>query len=246
MPIPSLTRSGVGAKPVIGDEYVLIRRADTKNAVSETSPDEKRPIADSGPSKGLSNLMSRVRAHGAKPGGTIRVNLWQSIAQSQSTTALVTASALQPGSALSFSDFASVYDECRCTGVTIHAAASSGSLSFDCWGVAFDPGTTGNSGSLANVLEHKYHIGPSRLPTQASSGPTDGVASKTGFLSVHGKTVKQFVSSTTNDNIGSNWYPTNLTSSIIGYAKPYVENGAAGTVYLRMFVCYDMEFKYRS
>jgi hypothetical protein len=190
--------------------------------------------------------MSHLRSRGVKQGGLIRVSLWQSIAQNQSTTALVTASALQPGSALSYADFAGVYDECRCLGVTLHCAASSGSLSFDCWAVAFDPGTTGNAASLANVLEHKYHIGPSRLPTQASGGPTDGVASKTGFITVHAKTVKQFVSSTTNDVIGSNWYPTHLSSQIVGFMKPYVENGAAGTVYLRTLVCYDMEFKYRS
>jgi hypothetical protein len=256
---------------MIGDKYVVVRRSDlergqipglnpsaaaptvdgTANNAAVSKTDEKALVAPPLIRERISSLLHpefRRSRKTAQTGGLIKVILWQKISQNQSTTALVTASALQPSSALSWSDFASVYDEARCIGVEIHTAALAGTVSgFDTFAVAFDPGTTGNAASVANVLEHKYHVGPIRVAGNASGAPSESVASKTGFWTIHAKTVKQFVSSVSADSVGSNWYPTTTgLTPIIGYMKPYVENNAGGTQYLNTWVGYHMEFKYRS
>lgn len=177
--------------------------------------------------------------------GLVKVTLRQKIAQSQSTTPLLTASALQPSAADGFTQFAVLYDECRCTGVTINcfAAHSGAGLTMDAWINAFDPAVSGNLSSVTGGMEQKYHTGPIVLPT--NTGGSVGIATPTGMQTFTAKTVKSFESGTSNDKIGSNWYPTSVTSSIIGYMKPYVENSGANTVYLTSFVTYHMEFKYR-
>lgn len=182
----------------------------------------------------------------ASKDGLIRVRLWQKISQSQATTALVTASALQPGSANGYTELSALYDSARCLGIDFFCFASSGSVTNnDSWVVAFDPGLTGNLSSVILGLEHKCHVGPLALSSTASGAATGGVASATGFHRFRGKTVKQFQSGVSNDIIGSEWYPSGTTSGIVGYLKPYVENGAGGTVYLVTYVAYDMEFKFR-
>jgi hypothetical protein len=127
--------------------------------------------------------------------------------------------------------------------VDLYTFASEGTVSdIASWAVAFDPGYTGNLSAVIGALEHKYHTGPVKV---AQGYTAFGACTPTGYHHLRGNTVKQFVSSTTNDMVGSNWYPTSISSSIIGYLKPYVENAAAGTVYFTAFVAYDMEFKYR-
>ncbi len=174
------------------------------------------------------------------------MQLWQKIAQTQTTTALLTASALQPSSATGYSSFATVYDECRCLGITFHCSANSGTLTtVDSWAVSYDPGISTNLSSVVEALEARYKIGPNVLACSANGSPTMATASKTGFFTMHAKTVKSVSQGAdANPLIGSQWVATTSTY-IAGYLKPYVENGAGGTVYLQTFVCYDMEFKYR-
>ncbi len=191
-------------------------------------------------------LHTALRGSKGKLNAPIKVVLWQEIAQSQSTTALVTASALQPSSGLQYSSFALVYDLCRCSEIEFRSKASDGSLpGVSSWGIAFDPSASGNLSSIVQVLEQRQHLGPITLSSGASGAPTQAVASSTGFHSWKGKPEKTFVSSTTNDFIGSNWYPTSYTSAIVGYLKPYVQNASGGTVYQTTYVGYHMEFKIR-
>jgi hypothetical protein len=181
--------------------------------------------------------------------GTVRVTLWQKIAQTQATTALLTASALQPGSSTGFSEFATLYDEARCLGVTVHcrALAGSGVGGIDSWSAAFDPSVAGNLASVVGGLEQKYKTGPNAVlligQTQENQSTSTGPG---GFYKFSAKTVPSIESVTSADKIGSNWFTTTATGSVIGYLKPYVENASgAGTSYFTAFIAYDMEFKYR-
>ncbi len=219
-------------------EYVYVDRPLAQAVVEETKtmtqmePTTVRPA------------LRRVSRAGVRTNGLIRVQVWQKIAQSQGTTALLTASALQPGSADGFAQFAILYDECRCLGVKIYVRVVGSTSVNDSYVVAFDPAISGNLSSVVSGLEHKYRIGPNAVPSEQAASPDD-VAKPGGFYELSAKTVKSFESGTTNDKIGSNWYPTSVTSSIIGYLKPYVENATGGTMYLTAFIAYDMEFKYR-
>jgi len=206
--------------------------------------DEKTPVL--GVPLAVKAALTAVRSRRNKvvKNGMIRVTLWQKIVQSQATTALLTTSALQPSSATGFSSFQVVYDECRCLGMTFHfKAVHTQAMTMDTGCVAFDPAISGNLGSVVEALEQKYHQGP--FMVLPSTDTNAGMASPTGMLSFSAKTVKSFESGTTNDKIGGNWYPTSVTSAIVGYMKPYLENSAAGTIYLTTYVGYDMEFKYR-
>jgi hypothetical protein len=223
-------------------EWFLVRAADPQKGPSNS---EEKLVAAPTPSVGVM-VHPALRRKGAKAGGLIRVTLWQKISQSQANTALLTGSALQPGSAYGMSSLAAEYDLARCLGVTVHAAASQGTQAVaDSWTVAFDPILSGNGVSNVDGLSHRYHIGPTKVSCNASGTADNQFYTDSGFRTMHCKTAKTFVSGVSSDVIGSNWYASTSTSSVIGYLKPYVENSAAGTVYLTMYVGYDMEFKYR-
>lgn len=243
------------AARVCDDEYFLVRRpsvaiSTSANKGAGDSPDEKKVVTTQAklspvlvdPSH-LRLMKGRLSRKSASKDGLIRVRLWQKINQSQSTTALLTASALQPGSANGYSELGALYDDARCLGVTVHCAALSSDAAFNTWAVAFDPSQSGNLSSVLLGLEHKYKLGPMVVSTQNSAA--NGVASPSGFHTMRCTTVKAFQSGVSSDIIGSNWYPASSTSGIVGYLKPYVENGGAATVYLVTYVEYDMEFKYR-
>jgi hypothetical protein len=201
-----------------------------------------------------SAIMQRVRPVLSKTkvrkDGLVRVRLWQKIAQTQATTPLLTASALQPGSATGYSEFAVLYDTARCLGLEFWTLATSGTPnSIDCFGVAFDPGVSGNLSSVVGACEQKYHFGPSRISSTVDAAVAVGVSnavSPTGLHHWSGKTVKLFLSNSTSDVVGGNWFPSTNTNAVIGYLKPYLENAAgSGTLYHTTYVAYDMEFKYR-
>jgi len=208
------------------------------------APGEAKTISLGEPVR-IGRLIQATR-QGARSGGPVKVKLWQKISQSQATTALVTASALQPSSGLGFNTFADVYDEVRCTKIEFVVRAIDGNLpGVASWAVCFDPSASGNLSSVIVVLEHRWSVGPIALSSGASAGPTTAVASSTGYHRFGGVPQKLFQSSVTNDLIGSNWYPSTTTSSIVGYLKPYVENSSGGTVYLTSFVAYHCEFRCR-
>ena len=194
-------------------------------------------------------LKNALKGRGPKSGGMIRVKLWQKISQSQATTALVTASALQPPSAQSFSTFGTVYDEARCLGVEVHtwAASDQGTQQpVPFWCNTFDPSISGNLSSVIEALEQKYRTPVCAATCASASASTTAVATKTGLQVFRAKTVKDaFESSVTADKVGGTWFPCSSSTAIIGYLKPYVENPGATTVYLVSWVGYDMEFKYR-
>jgi len=228
-----------------GNDYVLIPRTSLKR--EETSSKVDSDVKESAVS-GTVVAISRAPGRSAmiRSGGTIKVTLWQKISQSQTTTALLTASALQPSSALNYASFYDLYDLVRCTKIDFHSRALDGSLpGTSVWFCAFDPSSSGNLGSAIAAREHKYSVGPIGLPGSASGAPTNAVSSPSGHVVWSGVPQKTFQSGASNDIIGSNWYPSTTTSAIVGYMKPYVENGGAGTVYLTTFICYHLEFKCR-
>jgi hypothetical protein len=114
--------------------------------------------------------------------------------------------------------------------------------------VAFDPGVSGNLSSVVGACEQKFHTGPARVASVKSVAAAEGVGdavSPTGLHKWSARTVKLFLSNSTSDVVGGNWFPSTNTNAVIGYLKPYIENAAAGTVYHTTYVAYDMEFKYR-
>jgi hypothetical protein len=244
---------------MVGDKYIVVRRSDYERKVlsEDRKSSAKNAAGDAPATMCLAQpvltrtarpmaLSAAMRGSKVRTNAPIKVILWQKIAQSQSTTALVTASALQPSSGLAYNDFSDIYDLVRCTKIEFHCRAIDGSLpGVSSWAAAFDPATSGNLSSVILALEQRQHVGPIALSSGASQGPTTGVASSTGYYRFDGKTEKVFQSSATNDLVGSNWYPSTTTSSIVGYLKPYVENAGGGTVYLTTYVGYHLEFKVR-
>lgn len=190
----------------------------------------------------VKTIMQKGKKGKVKKDGLVRVRLWQKINQSQGTTALVTASALQPSSGAGWSSIAALYDEFRCMGIDFYTKVVTGtSATVDAGVLAFDPLTSGNLGSVVEGLEHKHKVGPLSI-NDTTYQPS---VTASGFHHWRAKLAPAFVSGASNDIIGGSWYSTGTSSAIVGYLKPYIENSSAGTVYQVTYLSYDMEFRYR-
>ena len=220
---------------------MLFRSPDKEQKLPTAIPAVVRPAL-------IRNVM-RKGGKGPKSGGMIRVKCWQKISQSQATTALVTASALQPGTTTGFAAFGSLYDEARVVGIEVHtwAASDQGTQQpVPFWVNTYDPTVSANLGSLVDGLEQKYRTQVCAAVCASASASTSAVMTKTGLQVFKAKTVRdQMESGVSGDKVGGSWFPATSTTAIIGYLKPYVENPGATTVYLVSWVGYDCEFKYR-
>jgi len=113
-------------------------------------------------------------------------------------------------------------------------------------GIAFDADNPTAYSSLTELPVAENSLAPVR--TDAQLGVTNAV-SKTGYLAWGARIPRQpSVSPAVSSAIvGGSWFALNDNTCIVGYLKPYLENGSvAGTVSHRTYVMFELEVRRRS
>jgi len=142
-----------------------------------------------------------------------------------------------------------VYEEARCVGIkflTTFSLTGSGFGIGLSGGLAFDSTNPTAYSSLTELPVAENSLAPVRIDgSLASPGPV----SKTGYLSWGARIPRQpSVSPAVSSAIvGGSWFALNDNTCIVGYLKPYLENGSvAGVVYHRTYVMFELEVRRRS
>jgi len=154
-----------------------------------------------------------------------------------------------PEGATEWSSFAAIYDEARCTGVTIKYVqwlnlATTPIIPLGA--IAYNPATQTANTSVAQCCESQQHV---LFPFSGTVGAgfaqgTNPTAMRTWVLKVPPGTLNSSASALP---CGSQWFPTTDSSTSIGTVAPYFEaSGVAnGVCNLRLVVFYHMEFRSR-
>jgi len=257
---------------------VLVPRsgADQKDPLFQgtgSTPADSRPQGDSLPEKKddllarapsvsgrafavLRNMATTAGAKGhRKP--ILRINLVRGYATvtSGAGTALTTVTTLHPQDCAEWSSFSGIFEEARCTGVSIWTTfvGASSSTALDSGAVAFDPANATAYSRLDEVMIAENALGPVITGISSSStGESQGAIqpmSRTGYLKwgakvCSGPTLAPGVSSTV---VGGAWFDSSDSSEVVGYLKPYLENSSVGgSCSIRNFVVFHMEFRSRA
>jgi Tfp pilus assembly protein PilV len=149
------------------------------------------------------------------------------------------------------SSFASVFDEARCKGVSLHArviiSGSTTSPFNAAWGVVYDVANATAYTSVTGQLFSGQCFGP----VSVNNGNT-GTSSvdKTGYLTIPFRTLNPIVPSLTStiDLAGDGWFATSdqaSTGPVVGYLKWFID-AAPTTTILDCFIVYHMEYRERS
>jgi hypothetical protein len=162
---------------------------------------------------------------------------------------------LQPtaSSVTEAANFAALFDEWRCLGVTTHnrvfvdiqyPAVTPGAA----YAIAFDPANAPAYASTQGVLVARRHIGP------FSFNNGDGTTLSVNNTGYHKMSVKIPVplaptvgTNGTNAVVGNGWVSCTDTTSVVGYMKLYSDAlGSTSKAYWDLFVVYHMEYRSRT
>jgi len=249
-------------KSVIGDEYILVRKAREAAKVKTIESNVK----DSGVlpqppliRAGRTSMSGRPSGMKLKP---LKTRLSFSFSQnSAANTAQTAVVSLIPSNSSEFSAWAGLYDEIRSLGGMVEFNASSQATGVGqafgstlLGGLAFDPLNSGTYGSVAALREASqstlFQLAVSSVNAQVgTSGSGQTIASKNGLMVFKFKTPKGLpaVNTAASTVVSGQWASTTDASDIAGYIKPYIPAQGTGIISsLYGVVTLDVEFRSRS
>jgi hypothetical protein len=193
------------------------------------------------------------KGHGGK-GSTFRVTTAQRVSGTGSSNAFYgQVIVLQPTSTAvtEASNFAVLFDECRCTGVTLHfRVLGKGSFPLPtpgaAWALAYDPANSGAYVSVIGVLVAKKYMGP--VAFTPNNDASTQAFTKTGYFSIKIK-IPVPVAPTAGSPVvvGSAWLSTSDVTSVVGYVKYAIDAlGASTLAETDTFIQYHMEYRQRT
>jgi hypothetical protein len=150
-------------------------------------------------------------------------------------------------------NFAVLFDEQRCTAVTVHVRATSSVvpsnlnlLGAASWALVYDPSDVSAYTSVAGTLISGQHIGPVGF----NNGPSTSSQNKVGYLSKTFKPPNPMMptadTSAPNELVGKGWYSSKDQNAIVGYLKGAVDSVTGATTAMDCFVIYHMEYRERT
>jgi len=160
---------------------------------------------------------------------------------------------LQPNSATTVTEapqFAALFDEWRCTGVTtyVRVFVNTGTITTPpvAWGMAFDIANSGAYASVAGTMLSPQRLGPIAFTKNDGGMQVHG---ETGFLQKSFRVPNGLPSTVVSSQaaIGRNWTATSDTTSVVGYIKFCIDALGSGVIAeYDMFVLYHMEYRSRT
>jgi hypothetical protein len=206
----------------------------------------------------LSVRKMRAQAPGGKKGlSSLRTKIVvKSSLSSGAGAAFSTVITLNPMATAEQSSLQVLFDEYKVHGIEHHwrvlstAANPSGNPG---GAVAYDPVNSGAYTAVAGVLEASQHSGPmgvySGIGVGAGSGMSYPVAeNKSGFWSWKIKVPPPMAVNpgSSTEIIGAQWVSTTDTNAVVGYLKPYLENGGTTVLVLESYIIYDITLRSRT
>jgi hypothetical protein len=257
------------------EEYVLVRqRVTNKPGVNSPGPMVTSPVLSGErtlpdfvvdnklpegkvamASEGFRAAMSHLKLGKRAADGVFRVNTAQRFTYASSTNSLGNGvQSLVPGGSgvTEASVFGTLFDEQRCTAVTVHTRVyAKGTFPTPtlgaAWAVVYDPVNTGAYSSVVGTLVARQHLGPVAFAPDADAGTQ--TFSKSGFISKTFK-IPEPVAPTQGTaplQVGCSWYSTLDSTSGVGYLKLAADALGASTMSeWDLFVVYHMQYRSRT
>jgi len=227
--------------------------------VIQPASDAKKDEKSSAPSIAsfkLGSIMSKMKSGVKKGKGKGRLESYRckTFVRDQSSGSSATLYApvlvLQPNatSVTEATNFAALFDEARCLGVTVYGRVE-GINANGAWAFAFDPGNSSGYASVGGVLLATQNSGPMAFNASTSTSLAPVVVSPTGYVKKHFKTFAAMPTagaSVPNEIVGNGWFACSDVNAVVGYVKICVDAFTAMTPMVDFFLIYHMEYRSRT
>jgi len=157
---------------------------------------------------------------------------------------------LQPNatSVTEASNFAALFDEARCLGVTVYGRVE-GINANGAWAYAFDPANSSGYASVGGVLLASQKAGPFAFNASTATSLAQLNVGSTGYVQKHFKTMAALPTAGTsapNEIVGNGWFACSDTNVIVGYVKICIDAFTGMTPMVDFFLVYHMEYRSRT
>jgi hypothetical protein len=146
--------------------------------------------------------------------------------------------------------FATLFDEARCIGITAHARVDgTAAIGSGSWALVYDPGA--NSGAYTSVvgtMVSRQHIGPIAY-NQTAATIQAATMTKTGYHSIKVRPMRTNPTagaSAVSEGVGNDWFSTSDVAANVGYFKFACDAVTGQAVTVDLIVVYHMEYRSRT
>jgi len=144
--------------------------------------------------------------------------------------------------------FAALFDEARCTGVSVHTRAE-GIQANGAWAFAFDPVNAGAYSSTVGILVASQKMGPFAYVSSTATSLGIVPVNATGYIKKYFKTLPSLPTngaSSADENVGNGWFACSDTGALVGFVKFACDAFSGATLTLDTFIVYHMEYRSRT